>query len=1118
MKKKLQVWGKILPCVKKMLLIMRIIIVMLFVFVIQSFALDSFSQETKLSVSGKQVKLIDLLRQIEDESRYRFAYNKNEINVEKNYSIHIDNVEIGDLLDQLFSEGDIEYSIIDRQIVLSAAKRSETFLQQEIPISGKVTDLSGQPLPGVSIVIKGTTQGTISDAEGNFILPDVPGDASLVFSFIGMKTLELSVADQTDFNVVMEESTIGLDEVIAIGYGTKSKRKVLNSISAVDTERLESASYSNMGQALAGVSPGIILQQSGGGPGNDIPSISIRGGGEPLYVIDGVTSTKEDYVNLSPNDVQDISILKDAGASAIYGSRAANGVVLVTTKKAEGNSITYSNLFSTSTQTLKPDFMSSYEYAVFNNKIAGMYGINNPWSDEEVQKFKDGTDPDYPSTNWWDEILKAAPSQRHNLSISGKEKSIDYLFSLSYQEQGSGYKKSDAHNLKKYNFLSKVGKSYDELGLKFDFAVRSTFTDYRDVPYSYWFIFGHVNNTLPYQKPYDEQGRYLAINSTNNPAYETDPANGYSKSWSRYFSGISNITWDLPWVEGMQVGIMTNYNLNFFHNKQWRTLQPVYSNAGVKNEQEAPRLSESRSNSRNYTLQSFVKYKRSFGDHNFDASFFYEETEGYYSDLSASRRNYVSDAIDFLFAGPQDGLSNSGSGNEYARRGYIGRLGYDYKDKYLLSASFRYDGSERFREDDRWGFFPSLGLGWRISEENFFKSLVPGSVINNMKLRASYGETGDDVIARFAFLSTFQPIPNRYFWGGSWTLGYRDNGLPAGDITWYTQKSYNVGLETDFFNNKLKTVFDAFYYRTSGYLRSPADVYTTPLGTALPRINYGALRRGGFEVILDWKDKIGDGFEYSIGFNLTHFEEFWELNPDETESTLKNPRRRTTYESNYTAHGYVSQGYYTSNEDILNSPRRLASVDLLPGDLKYKDTNGDGQINGDDFVKIGKGTRPDYYYGINLGASYRGFYMSAVLQGASNFDMWLGGRYSYDDGGADLLTVIPQTDVWTPENPNARFPRINPTGTRATNTSSTSDAWLLTLSYLRLKNIELGYTVKSKKFQQIGIKDLRVFVNGTNLLTHAPKVDGLFDPEGGSGFGYNYPVEKVMSVGLNVKF
>ena len=1075
-----------------------------------------YSQQTDITISRDNGTVRELLRDIEDQSGFFFLYKNEEIDTDRRVNINPEDYTIENILTRMFKDTGVKYEIHNRQIVLSNGEE-KTVLQKRT-IRGTVKDKTGGVLPGVSVVVQGTTEGTITDFDGKFELGNVSNETTLVFSFVGMKTMEIVVGNQSVLSIVLEEDEIGLEEIIAIGYGSKSKRKVLNSISKVDVEKLENASYSNMGQALAGVSPGVILKQSGGGPGNDVPSISIRGGGDPLYVIDGVTSTKNDYANLSPNDIQDISILKDAGASAIYGARAANGVVLVTTKKAEGNSISYSNLFSTSTPALKPDFLSSYDYASFNNEIAGMYGISNPWTDDELQKFKDGTDPDYPNTNWWNTVLKPAPSQRHNLSMSGKEKTIDYLFSLSYQKQGSGYKSSDAHSLKKYNILSKVGKSYDELGLKLDLTIRSTFTDYEDVPFSYWFIFGHVNNTLPYRKPYDEQGRYLAINSTNNPAYETDPANGYNNSWTRYFNGITNVTWDVPWVKGVQLGVMTNYNLNFYKSKQWRTLQPVYSNAGDKNDQEAPKLTESRTAARNYTFQSFVKYKRSFGDHNLDGSFYYEEVEGYYSNLSASRRDYVSGAIDYLFAGPQDGLTNTGSGDEYARRGYIGRLGYDYKDKYLLSASFRYDGSERFRKEDRWGFFPSIGLGWRMSDENFFRNLVPESVINNMKLRLSYGETGNESVARFAFLSTFQPVEKRYYWGGSWIGGFRDNGLPAGDITWYKQKSYNLGVETDFLNNRLKTAFDAFYYRTTGFLASPEDIYTTPLGTGLPKINYGARRRGGYELNLEWKDKIKGELEYSLGFNLTYYEKFWELKPNESESSLKNPRTRETYDSNSTGTGYRSLGYYSSNQDVMNNPRRAGSVDLLPGDLKYKDLNGDGRINGDDVERIGKGGTPDYYYGVNLGASYRGFYMSAVIQGASNFDMWLNGRYSYDDGGADLLTVKPQTDVWTPNNTNARFPRINPTGKRSNNVDPTSDAWLLTLSYVRLKNIELGYNLKIKQLQRLGVKDFRVFVSGTNLLTYAPKVDGLFDPEASDGYGYGYPVEKVMSIGLNVKF
>lgn len=987
--------------------------------------------------------------------------------------------------------------------------------QQITQIRGNVVDPNGEPIIGATVVEKGTTNGTVTDLDGNFILNVSPGKV-IQISYIGFATQEVKAAD--NLKIELKEDTEVLDEVVVVGYGKSSVRKILNSVTKVNTDKIENTSATNLGSALSGIAPGLVLKQSGGGPGNDVPSISIRGGGEPLYVIDGVVRDKSEFASLSPNDIGNISILKDAGASAVYGSRAANGVVLVETKKAESNSISYSNLFGFSTFTLDYDRMSSAEYADFNNSIARMYGVQEPWTAEEVQKFKDGSDPQYRSTDWFEETFRMAPMQRHNFSISGVEKSIDYLLSVSYQNQGSAYKETDAYSIKTYSVLAKVGKKFEKAGLKFDLTLRGTYKDLDNVPFDAWTIFGWCQQALPYKYPYDDEGNYISINGIYNPLYQTSTENGYDRTRTRLFSGVFNATWDIPKVKGLQIGVMANYGTDFIHWKRWQAYQPTYTEAGDKIENQAPRLSESRSSRDNSLLQGFIRYNNKFGQHSVNASLYYEQATSYYADLSASRLDYVSTIIDYMFAGPQKGLTNGGSGDESARIGYIGRLDYDYADKYLISGTFRYDGSERFQKGNRWGFFPSLALGWRISEEKFFKNNIPASFISNMKLRASYGETGNDDIARFAFLSTFNSVDKRYYWNDQWVTGYSDNGLPAGNITWYKQKSYNVGLETDFLNGRLKTSVDGFYYRTTGYLADPKTVYSTPLGTTLPKINYGATRRGGYEINATWSDKIGADFSYNIGANLTHYVNFWELNPDETEANLKNPWVRTTYEYGYSAIGFKTEGFYTSTEDVLNHPHHAAYNDLLPGDNKLVDLNGDGVIDDNDKTRIGKNSTPNYYFGVNLGASYKGFYLSAVIQGATNFDVWLSGLYNYSTGGSDVLTLKNQTDVWTPDNTDALFPRINYTGVRSQNSGYTSEAYYLNVSYVRLKSLEFGYNFKKQWMKYVGAESARVFVGGSNLLTVAPGTHGLVDPETGSGANYAYPVEKTFTFGMNITF
>lgn len=1007
--------------------------------------------------------------------------------------------------------------IIPLIVQSSTGLHAQQTTQHKGVVSGKVTDQKGEPLVGVSVQVKGTTSGTITDLNGSYEIK-VQANGVLIFSYIGMSVIEKAVENQEVLNVVLSDRSIDMSEVVVVGYGTQSVRKVVSSVSKVAVEKMKNASFSNNAQALSGIAPGIILRQYGGGPGNDVPAISIRGGGDPLYVIDGVISSKVDFARLSTSDIGNISILKDAGASAVYGSRAANGVVLVETKKSAGNVVEYSNMFSYASLALKHDPLSSLEYAEFNNKIGSLYG-KVAYTPEEIQKFKDGSDPiNYANTDWMDLTVGVAPTQKHNLTVSGTENTLNYLFSLSYQDQQSMFKDPKVYRLNTYSLLSKVGKKFGDSGLKFDMTIRSSLQKHDFAPFSSWAIFGHATNNLPYRRAYDEHGRYMAVNGVNNPVYEISGDNGYDRYKGRNFNGIANLVWDVKQVPGLQVGVMANLKYNSLHQKTWKALKPVYNNNGDRIDQPNPELSEKGDFSNDYLVQSYIKYVKKVGNHNINSALYYEESEFASNTMQTYRKNFISDALDQMFAGPMLDMNNNGYANESARRGVIGRLDYDYKDKYLLSHTFRYDGSERFRDGDRFGYFPSLAFGWRVSEERFFKALIPEKIINDLKFKLSYGETGNDNIARFAFLSTFTPIAGRYYAGDQWMVGYRDNGLPAGDITWYKQKSYNAGFESALLNNKLKLSADAFYYRTTGHLQSPTVSYTTPLGTALPMVNKGAERRGGFECNATWNDKVGE-FEYSIGFNLTHYESFWELNPGENESTLKNPWIRSTYESNYTGVGYKHDGYYSTHEEILNNPRLKNQQDFLPGDVRFVDLNGDGIVDVNDQTRLGTGGFPDYYFGFNLNAQYKGFYVSAVIQGATDYDMWLGGRYSYNDGGAELLTQRSQiTEVWTPEKTDAKFPRINLSGARTQNTSVRSEVFNINMGYIRLKNIELGYNVPQNLLAFAKLKEVRIFLGGSNLLTYAPGTMGMHDPETGDAANYAYPVEKVVSFGMNIKF
>ena len=1118
---------------KRLLLKMKLTFIIIISCLLQVSA-SVYSQSTKFSFNVNEKKVIDLLMEIEEKSDFRFFFQREQIDTERKVNLNVQGHTVEQILSKIFDGHDVTFQVMDNNLIsispTGGKKSLSRTTNQKIAISGKVVDANDQPLPGVSIVVKGTTTGTttgtITDFDGNFSMGEVESDAILVFSFVGMKTQEIVVSGQRVFAIVLEEDAIGIDEVVAIGYGTQSVAKITTSISRVNAGKMKNTSYSNMGAALSGLTHGIILKQSGSGPGNDIPAISIRGGGEPLYVIDGIISLKTDFVRLNAADIEDISILKDAGATAVYGSRAANGVVLVTTKEARENKISYSNNFSWGALANQPEYLNAYEYVQFYNMAASLWGLTPPYPSEELEKWKSGKESGYKSTMFWDESYKKySLNQRHNVTIQGKENNSDYLFSMSYQDQGSRYLYDDTHYQRVYNVLAKIGKNFDNLGLSFDANLRAMFRDYKSTIWDYYYMMTRTNEALPIWQPFNSEGNYMMINGIYNPFYMQDPANGYNMVRDKRYVGTGTLKWKVPKVEGLDVTFIANYETNLNHNKRFSKLQPFYTSDNVPIYQQLPSLSESKNNSQNYTIQSFINYKNSFGKHNVEGSIIYEEYEYGIWNMAASRKDYMGEVLDNLSFGSQSGLTNSGTMDESARRGLIGRFVYDYDAKYLISSNFRYDASERFQKGNRWGFFPSVSLGWRISEEKFMKSILSKAAINNMKFRFSYGEVGNDEIyevgndeiARFAYLSTYNVADKRYYQNGQWKTGLYDNGLPAEDISWYTQTNYNAGMDIDFFNNRLKTTFDGFYYRTYGFLSSPAAPYTVPLGTGLPQINKGSQRRGGYEVGVRWKDNVNE-FNYSIEANLTHYESFWEENPEEDETTLKDPNIRTTYQSDdYYTLGYINQGYYKDMEDVINSPRLHGMVDILPGDLKYLDANGDGKIDADDRRRIGVGNFPKYYFSLNFFANWKGFNIGAVIQGATKFNIEMTQVFKFERG-AEYTSRKELTDIWTPDNPNARFPRINMSGTRSQN-YQTTDFWLLDGSYGRLKNLELGYDLKYALLKDMKIfKRFYIYLNGTNLFTVAPGLDNLYDPEDGSGNVSSYPLEKTFSFGVNIDF
>ena len=495
----------------------------------------------------------------------------------------------------------------------------------------------------------------------------------------------------------------------------------------------------------------------------------------------------------------------------------------------------------------------------------------------------------------------------------------------------------------------------------------------------------------------------------------------------------------------------------------------------------------------------------------------YTQNEWYQEWFSAYRRDYISSAVDQIFAGPNEGKTNDGSASEGGRMGYVGRLKYDYKGKYILEGNFRYDGSDNFPEDSRWGFFPSVSAGWVVSDESFMKKLDDKDILNLLKIRASYGTVGNDDVARFAYVPSYSLVQGSLNVDGNLLNGFSEGNLVSPDLTWFTQKSQNYGFDFGTLNNKLSGSFDYFYYKTSGFLISPLDRYITPLGKSLPVVKSNSvLRRAGLEFVLQYKGRLGD-LKYEVGTNLTKYDQLWEQKDDEDEVSLKNPLRRLTHQTDYFGHGLRADGLYQSLDEVMNSPRTLGGTGLAPGDIRYEDVNGDGKIDQNDEVRVGKSTFPHLNYGFDIKLDYKGFSLYSLIQGTGARNMYLSDHLQNRYSG--LLHYDFQLDYWKDDNTNATFPRLSSIdGLNGGHNQKASTWWLVDAAYVRLKSLSLSYDLRYSLLKnQNVISSCRLSINGTNLLTFS-NAKKYFDPENGSSAGYAYPMQRVWSIGLNVGF
>lgn len=1004
-----------------------------------------------------------------------------------------------------------------------------------IKVSGSVVDIQGKPIVGATVLEKGTTNGVITDLDGNFSL-EVSPEHKLQISYVGYITQEFEVGSNNFFKVVLEEDSEILEEVVVMAYNSIVKRKLSNAVTTVDTKQIHDlASYSSVSQALQGRTPGVFINNSTGMPGSR-PSLTIRGNNDkftsPLYVIDGVIQDAESFNRLNSQDIESLSIMKDAASAAVYGAIAGNGVVVVKTKSGKVGKTTLNYTFDQQVNqpTKRKQNISSYDLARTANEISSFFGQSPPYSQDILEAYRTGSDPiNYPNIDWWDVVMRnVATAQRHSLTIDGGNDDTQYHMSLGYYNQGTlakPVKGEEVFYYKSYNMGININHNLKEIGLKVGFDFKGSLDTSKGKNEG---NIASTAKTLANVRLFNAEGDYFA----NTPYLAIDPETGYKETKKPIINTRINLDWDVIGVKGLKATFIGNYRSWNSGEKLWNNayVPSYYDDGSIFTATVSPSLAMRKDEGWRYEINTGFQYNTTISSkHTLNVGAYYNQLEEYSEWIRAERLNYLSSSVDELFAGPESSMKNDGSALEKGRLGFVGVANYDYLGRYLLTANFRYDGSDNYAKGNRWGFFPSLSVGWVLSDETFMEAVDNALKIGLLKFRASWGKTGlennydsdGNDLARFAQYSNWSLGNSNFDIDGNRAPLINIPGLISPDLSWYSTQSVNLGVDYAFMNNRLNGSVDYFIQDTKGYLISPSNIYKTPLGTNLPQIGSNdKYRRAGAEFMTRWRDSFGK-LKYEIGGNLSFYDKLW-IRKTQDLTTAANPLTsqvgKTVSDGTRT---WITNGLYQDASDLLNNPHALWTSNLITGDIKYVDVNGDGRIDTDatyseDKVYNNRTSEPLMQYGIDFLLEYEGFFISGLVQGAGTNWKFIGQNAM--PMGVDRLRYSNELDYWTPTNTNARFPILDPGTGRTNNNQREITYWMVNCAYFRLKNFQIGYDLKHKLFEHTPwISSARLSLVGQNLLTFS-KATYYMDPEQGNTENNGYPITRTYSLVLSIGF
>jgi TonB-linked SusC/RagA family outer membrane protein len=1112
---------------KKIPLRMKLMVFMLFLSVGLLRATGTYGQITSLTLEARNETVQQVLDKIEAQSEFSFFYNNKQVNVDRLVSINTKNQNVFSILNKLFDGTDVTYKVLDKSIILSIKENEgNTSLQEDKKVSGIVLDEKGEPVIGANVMVKGTTNGTVTDMDGKFVL-SVPQKASLVISYIGYMDRTVLVGDSSEISVRLSENTQALEEVVVVGYGTQKKVNLTGSVSSVKfDEELANRPITDASQALSGKVSGVWISQNSGKPGDDGAQLRVRGWGtlnntDPLVIIDGVEG---EFSQVNPNDIESISVLKDAASAAIYGSKAANGVILVTTKTGNNNEKTSVELNSyIGTQWLGDHYdlvTNSAEHMTMANQAMTNNGSSKLFPETLIANFANGMDSyKYPNTDWYDASFENALITGHNLSIRSGTEKLSAFTSLSYLKQDGIMIGSDAARYGIRSNLDYKVNSWLKIGGRFSYTKRKA-----KEPFDLEAVHRQISGATPFIAPYTADGRFgsvqaldedgLMLYSLYNPLIHL--ANGASTTDSDYLSLDAHAT--INFMKDLNLQVVWASNGSWKETDRYNETIYGYTDTGIEMQTKAYNkdgivMSRKQISTMRNNFQATLNYSKRFVDKHYVAAVLGTQLENYsIKNVFARRTDPPKEGLTQVDSGT-GGVQGEGNFEGLKMVSYFGRLNYSFADKYLFEMNLRADASSRFKRGNRWGVFPGFSAGWRLSEEAFIKNL---NLFSNLKLRASWGQLGNQTIEGYwPYLTVIdQSYDLSYNYGGSLAPGAAVTALVDENITWETTSSLDIGVDLGFLNSRLNIEADYFNKKTTDI------IVQLPIPNVLgdktaPFENVGEMKNNGFELVVNYdnletsRDRLG----FNVGFNFTYIDnKVTKFQDGDSPDQLYLVREGYPYKALY---GYKAIGIYQSDEEAAQHMQNNGFKPQM-GNLKYEDVNNDGKLDYQDKQVLGN-TIPKITYGISAGLRYKDFDLNVLFQGLGKANVFIQDditRMSYE------WMAIPTfwRDAWTPENSDSKIPMLRFDSSWDNYQSS---FWTHRIDFLKLKNIQLGYAFPESITSKLKIQRLYVYANAQNLFTIMLRkgYEG-YDPERNTfdTGAYSYPTPRIFTFGINLNF